>query len=94
MPKFGFWEHLLRALTFHNRCTVIVTVSSCSHRAVVEERALRFGRRLLLEQFDTISDVVQQAEKQRHDGKKPFFEFSAGSVDRIGSHSVATAVEP
>ncbi|DBB14334.1 TPA: hypothetical protein ACH3X3_004644 [Trebouxia sp. C0006] len=63
-------------------------------RAVVEERALRFGRRLLLEQFDTISDVVRQAEKQRHDGKKPLFEFSASSADRIGSHSVATAVEP
>ncbi|KAL0035512.1 hypothetical protein WJX77_010043 [Trebouxia sp. C0004] len=63
-------------------------------RAVVEERALRFGRRLLLEQFDTINDVVQQAEKQRHDGKKPFFDLSTSSADRIGSHSVATAVEP
>ncbi len=71
-----------------------LTAFSCSHRAVVEERALRFGRRLLLEQFDTITDVVRQAEKQRHDGKKPFFEFSASSTDRIGSHSLATAVEP
>ena len=60
----------------------------------MEERALRLGRRLLLEQFDTINDVVQQAEKQRHDGKKPCFEFSASSADRIGSHPVATAVEP
>ncbi len=60
----------------------------------MEERALRFGRRLLLEQFDTISDVVRQAEKQRHDGKKPLFDFSASSADRIESHSVATAVEP
>lgn len=60
----------------------------------MEERALRFGRRLLLEHFESVSDVVQQAEEQRHDGKKPFFELSDGTIDRIGPPSGVTDVEP
>lgn len=45
-------------------------------RGVCEARALRFGRRLLLEPFDTVQHVVQEAEKQRHDGKKPCHDLS------------------
>ena len=60
----------------------------------MEERALRFGRRLLLEHFDSVGDVVRQAEKQRHDGRKPFFGLSDGVIDRIGHHSGVTDVEP
>ena len=40
-----------------------------------EARALRFGRRLLLEPFDNVQRVVQEAEKQRHDGKKPLYDL-------------------
>lgn len=41
-----------------------------------EARALRFGRRLLLVSFDDVQAVVQAAEKQRHDGKKPCHDLS------------------
>lgn len=62
-------------------------------RAVCEARALCFGRRLLAEQFDNVHDVMQGAEKQRQDGKKPCFELSNGTTDRIESQSVVTDVE-
>lgn len=44
-------------------------------RGVCEARALRFGRRLLLEPFDNVQHVVQEADKERHDGKKPFYDL-------------------
>lgn len=58
-----------------------------------EARALCFGRRLLAEQFGNVQDVMQGAEKQRQDGKKPCFELSNGTTDRIESQSVVTDVE-
>ncbi|KAL3137231.1 hypothetical protein ABBQ32_006781 [Trebouxia sp. C0010 RCD-2024] len=45
-------------------------------RGVCEARALRFGRRLLLQWFDDVQAVVQAAEKERHVGKKPCHNLS------------------
>ena len=55
---------------------------------------MKFGRRLLTEQFSDANSVVQAAEKQRHDGSKPFFELRLNDSDRIGSPSGVTDVEP
>lgn len=44
-------------------------------RGVCEARALRFGRRLLLEPFDNVQHVVLEAEKQRHDGRRPLYDL-------------------
>ena len=70
----------------------MVFVSPC--RAVCETRALKFGRRLLTEQFPDVKSVVQSAENQRHDGSKPFFELKLSGSDRVGFPSGVTDVEP
>ena len=45
-------------------------------RGVCEARALQFGRRMLLEPIESVQCVVQEADKQRHDGKKPCHDLS------------------
>ncbi len=45
-------------------------------RAVCERRALRFGRRLLVEgaaSFASVDALAEQAEAARDDGKQPHF---------------------
>lgn len=45
-------------------------------RAVCERRALRFGRRLLVEGaagFVSVDALTEQAEAARHDGRQPLF---------------------
>ena len=42
-------------------------------RVVCETRALKFGRRLLVDKFADIQQVVQEAEQQRQDQQLPCF---------------------
>ena len=44
-------------------------------RAICEARALKFGRRMLLERFTDIKNVVREAEIQRQDKQSPYFEL-------------------
>lgn len=45
----------------------------CDGRAVCERRALKFGRRLLVDAatFDSIQEVIDSADAQRQDGQTP-----------------------
>ena len=76
----------------HILTDIVIIELTC--RAVCEARALRFGRRLLLESFTDAQKVVQEAEKQRHDGKKPCFDLPQAISDNFGSPSGVTDVEP